>query len=121
MGTKLKTVSVRLEDRAGARVSKAAQLARQSKGAFLASAGEEAARNLLLQWAAQRHASGEASLSELAAETGVPLEAIAEHISGLRSEEATGMYLASAQRLAEALNTPGFYTAAKRAAKAARK
>lgn len=120
MGTKLKTVSVRLEDRAGARVSKAAQLARQSKGAFLARAGEEAAKNVLLEWAVQRHASGEASLSELAAETGVPIEAISEHLSGQRSEEATEMYLTSARRLAEALKTPAFYAEAKRAVKAAR-
>jgi len=119
MGTKLKTVSVRLEDRAGARVSKAAQLARQSKGAFLAHAGEAAARNLLLEWASERHASGEASLSELAAETGVPIEAIEEHVSGQRSEEATAMYLTSAQRLAEALKTPRFYADAKRAVKLA--
>lgn len=120
MGTKLKTVSVRLEDRAGARVSKAAELARQSKGAFLARAGEEAAKNLLLEWAVERHASGEASLSELAAETGVPVEAIAEHISGRRSREATEMYLTSARRLAGALKTPAFYAEAKRAVKAVR-
>jgi predicted transcriptional regulator len=121
MGTKLKTVSVRLGDQAGARVSKAAQLARQSKGAFLAQAGEEAARTLLLEWAQQRHASGEASLSELAAETGVPVEVIEEHVSGQRSAEATEMYLTSARRLAEALKTPRFYAEARRAVKAAAK
>ena len=121
MGTNLKTVSVRLGDQAGARVSKAAQLARQSKGAFLAQAGEEAARHLLLEWARQRHASGEASLSELAAETGVPIEVIAEHVSAQRSAVATDMYLTSARRLAEALKTPRFYAEAKRAVKAATK
>ncbi len=121
MGTKLKTVSVRLRDEAGARVSKAAQLARQSKGAFLARAGEEAARRILLDWAVERHASGEASLSELAAETGVPVEAISQHASGQRSEEATEMYLTSARRLAEALKTPRFYAEAKRAVEVARK
>ena len=120
MGTKLKTVSVRLGDQAGARVSKAAQLARQSKGAFLAEAGEEAARKMLLDWAVQRHASGEASLSELASETGVPVEAIAQHESGRRSAQATKMYLTSARRLAEALKTPRFYAEAKRAVELAR-
>ena len=82
---------------------------------------EEAARNLLLEWAAQQHASGEASLSELAAETGVPIEVIEEHVSGQRSAAATDMYLTSARRLAEALKTPRFYTEAKRAVKAATK
>ena len=121
MGTKLKTVSVRLQDEAGARVSKAAQLARQSKGAFLARAGEEAARQMLLEWAAKRHASGEASLSELAAETGVPVEAISQHASAKRSDEAAEMYLTSARRLSGALKTPRFYTEAKRAVMAVRK
>jgi hypothetical protein len=82
---------------------------------------EEAARNLLLEWAAQRHANGEASLSELAAETGVPIEVIEEHVSGQRSAAATDMYLTSARRLAEALKTPRFYAEAKRAVKAATK
>jgi hypothetical protein len=51
----------------------------------LSNEAEEAARNLLLDWAAQRHASGEASLSELAAETGVPIEVIEEHVIRQRS------------------------------------
>src|SRR3989454_7078169 len=121
VGTKLKTVSVRLGDQAGVRVSKAAQLARQSKGAFLARAGEEAARQMLLEWAVQRHASGEASLSELASETGVPVEAIAQHGSQQRCAEATEMYLTSARKLAEALKTPLFYAEARQAVDIARK
>jgi len=120
MATKLKTVSVRLGDEAGVRVSKAAQLARQSKGAFLARAGEQAARQMLLDWAVQRHAGGEASLSELAFETSLPLEVIAEHASEQHGAEAVRMYLTSARRLAKALNTPRFYEEAKRAAKSLR-
>ena len=121
LGTKLKTISVRLDDQAGARVGKAAQLVRQSKGAFLARAGEEAADRLLLDWAAQRYAAGEASLSELASETGVPLEAIAQHVSDQRSEQATEMYLTSARKLAEIMDDPRFYAEAKQAAKVATK
>ncbi len=121
MVTKLKTVSVRLGDEAGARVSKAAQLARQSKGAFLARAGEQAAQQMLLDWAVRRHASGEASLSELAFETSLPLEVIAEHAGEQRSSEGIQMYLTSARRLAKAMNTPRFYREAKRAAESVRK
>ena len=76
MPTKLTTVSVRLDDESGAQVEKAARLLRQSKGAFLARAGEEAARKLLLEWAAQRYLTGTASLSELAAETALAFEAL---------------------------------------------
>lgn len=119
MGTKLKTVSVRLGDQAGARVGKAAQLARQSQGAFLARAGEAAAERVLLDWAVQRYLAGEASLSELASETGISLEVIEQHISEQRSEGATEMYLTSARRLAEIMDDPRFYTQAKRAAEIA--
>jgi len=121
MGTKLKTVSVRLGDEAGARVSKAAELARQSKGAFLAQAGEQAARQMLLDWAVQRHASGEASLSELAFETSLPMEVIAEHAGKERGSEGIEMYLTSARRLAKVMKAPRFYEEAKRAAESARK
>ena len=121
MPKKLKTVSVRLGDEAGARVSKAAELARQSKGAFLARAGEQAARQMLLAWAVRRHAGGEASLSELASETSLPLEAIAEHAGKRRSSESIQMYLTSARRLAKAMKVPRFYEEAKRAAETARK
>lgn len=119
MGTKLKTVSVRLDDQAGARVDKAARVVHQSKGAFLARAGEEAADRVLLDWAVQRHAAGEASLSELAFETGVPLEAIAQHVSEQRREQAREMYLTSARRLSEIMEDPRFYADAKRAAEVA--
>lgn len=118
VGTRLKTVSVRLDDKAGARVDKAARVVHQSKGAFLARAGEEAAERVLLEWAVQRHSKGEASLSELAAETGLPLEAIAQAVSEQRREQATEMYLTSARRLSEIMGDPEFYAEAKRAAEA---
>ena len=115
MGTKLRTVSVRLDDQAGARVSKAAELVRQSKGSFLASAGEAAAEKILLDWAQRQWEAGEASIGELAEETGIPFEAIEQYISGQRSAMGTKMYLASARRLAELHDDPAFYEAAKRA------
>lgn len=121
MGTKLKTVSVRLDDRAGTQVSKAAQLSRQSKGSFLARAGVAAAEQVLLDWAAQRYSAGEASLSELAYDTGIAVEALEQHVSAQRGEEATAMYLTSARRIADATDDPGFYADAKRAADAVRK
>jgi uncharacterized protein (DUF1778 family) len=115
MGTKLKTVSVRLDARASARVERAARLLRQSKGAFLARAGEEAAQRVLLEWAAQRYEAEAASLSELAAETGLPLEAIAQEVTRQRGEDATEHYLASCRKLSETLRMPEFYAGARRA------
>lgn len=115
MGTKLRTVSVRLDDRASARVDRVARLLRQSKGGFLAQAGDEAAQRVLLDWAGQQYRAGAASLSELAAETGLALEAIARHVSSLGAEEATELFLASTRKLAETFGRPDFYASAQKA------
>jgi hypothetical protein len=106
MGRKLRTVSVRLDAWASARLERAARLLRQSKGALLARAGEEAAQRVLLEWAAQRYEAGAASLSELAAETGLPLEAIAQEVTRQRGEGVTDLYLASCRKLSETLGIP---------------
>lgn len=115
MGTKLTTVSVRLDKQARVHVDKAAQVLHQSKGAFLAQAGEEAAERVLLQWVVAQYAAGAASLSELAAETQLPLERIAQHVTEGRAESATEMYLASCQQLSHTLRIPKFYLMAKKA------
>lgn len=115
MGTKLTTVSVRLEKHASARVDKAAHVRHQSKGAFLARAGEEAAEQVLLRWAVEQYTAGAASLSELAAETQLPLERIARQIAEDRAEQTTAMYLASCQQLSQTLRIPTFYRSAKKA------
>jgi hypothetical protein len=120
MGTKLTTVSVRLDPQASAHVGKAAHVLRQSKGAFLAQAGEEAAEQVLLQWAVKQYAAGVASLSELAAETQLPLERIAQQVAEDRSGQATEMYLASCQQLARTLRMPKFYRLAQKAVDQAR-
>lgn len=116
MGTKLTTVSVRLNEEASARLAKAAELRRQSKGAFLALAGEAAAERALMDWAVGEHGGGRMSLSELAAETGLVLEAIAEEIGRRRGGEAVEIYLASCRKLAEDFDMPEFYAEARRAA-----
>ena len=114
MGTKLTTVSVRLDTEATVHVGKAAQVLHQSKGAFLAQAGEEAAERVLLQWAAAQYTAGAASLSELAAETRLPLERIAQHVTEGQAEAATDMYLTSCRQLSRTLQLPQFYLTAKR-------
>ncbi len=115
MGTKLRTVSVRLDDRASARVDRVARLLRQSRGGFLARAGDEAAQRVLLDWAGQQYRAGAASLSELAAETGLALEAIARHVSSLGAAAATELFLASSRKLAETFGRPDFYSSAQKA------
>ncbi len=115
MATRLKAVSVRLDRRAGLYIDRAAKLLHQSQGAFLARVGEEAAEQVLLKWAVEQYNAGVSSLSELAAQTDIPLEAIARQISGSRAKEATEVYLAGCQKLAQNLNLPQFYQTAKRA------
>ena len=115
MATKLKTVSVRLDRRAGTQIDRAAKLLHQSQGAFLAKVGQEAAEQVLLNWAVEQYSAGVASLSELAEQTALPLEAIAQQVAESRAIEATEVYLAGCQKLAQHLNLPQFYTTAKRA------
>jgi uncharacterized protein (DUF1778 family) len=105
MAPKLKTVSVRLDRRAGTYIDRAAKLLQQSQGAFLARVGEEAAEQVLLKWAVEQYSAGVASLSELAAQTDLPLEAIAQQVAPSRAKEATEVYLAGSQK---------FYTTAKK-------
>lgn len=112
MATKLKTVSVRLNDQASARVDRVARLLRQSRGAFLAQAGDDAAQRALLDWAAHQYREEAASLSELAAELQLPLEAIARHVIGSGMKEASALYLSSCRKLAETFDMPDFYTRA---------
>jgi hypothetical protein len=101
-------------------VDKAAQVLHQSKGAFLAQAGEEAAERILLQWAVDQYVAGVASLSELAAETQLPLERIVQQVAEGRAEQATKMYLASCQKLSHTLQMPKFYLMAKKAVRQAK-
>ena len=115
MATKLKTVSVRLDRRAGTHIDRAAKLLHQSQGAFLARVGEEAAEQVLLKWAVEQYSAGVASLSELAEQTDLPLEAIAQQVAHSRAKEVTEVYLAGCQKLTQNLNLPQFYTTAKRA------
>lgn len=70
MATKKRTISVRINDEAKQQVERAVKLFRQSLGASLEKAGEERARAVSLEWAANRYRRGEATLSELAAEAG---------------------------------------------------
>lgn len=115
MGTKQTTVSVRLDAEVSLHVDKAAQVLHQSKGTFLAQAGEEAAERVLLQWAATQYAAGAASLSEVAAETGLPLERLAQYIAVDRAESMTDLYLTSCRQLSRALRLPKFHLMAQKA------
>jgi uncharacterized protein (DUF1778 family) len=100
MATTKRTISVRLDDRAKQQVEKAAKLLKQSKGAFLGKAGEERAREALLEWAVDRHRRGEASFSRLAEETGLALEEIMDAMGKHGQEEALEMFLMSARAAA---------------------
>ena len=108
MATKKRTISVRLDDIAKQRVEKAAKLLKQSLGAFLEKAGEERARVVLLDWAANRYRRGEASLSELAEETRLAVEEIMEAIGRHGREEALEMFLVSCRTVAETRDNPDF-------------
>ena len=118
MPTKRRTVSVRLEPAAARRLERAAGLLRQSRGAFLEKAGEEAARRVLLEWAVASYRQGERSFSELAEETGLPVEEIMEAVGGRDREAALAMFLASCRTIAEVEASPEFLRLAEEAVRA---
>jgi hypothetical protein len=106
--TKKQTISVRLDAAAKQQVERAARLRRQSSGAFLEQAGEERARQVLNVWAVDRHRRGEASFSELAAETGLAVEEIMLAIGSQGEQEGLDLFLASCRTVAEASGNRDF-------------
>ena len=121
MVTKKRTISVRLDDAAKRRVERAARLLKQSSGAFLEKAGEERARHVLLAWAVDRRRRGEASFSELAAETGLAVEEIMLAMGSQGKQEALDMFLASCRTVAEASGNPDFLRLSEEAVELVRK
>lgn len=108
MATRKRTISVRLDAAAERRLELAARLTNQSRGAFLESAGDTRAREVLLQWAATRFEGGEASLSELAEHTGLVVEEIMVALGDHRREAALEQFLASCRAVAESEDKPEF-------------
>lgn len=120
MGTKRRTISVRMNEAAKQRVERAAKLSKQSSGAFLEKAGEEQARSTLLKWALERYRDGEVSFSELAQETGLAVEEIMLAAGREGKEEALQAFLASCRTVAEARGDGGFLRDAEEAVRAVR-
>jgi len=108
LGTKKQTISVRLDKAVKERVERAARLLRQSSGAFLEKAGAERARDVLLASAVDRRRRGEASFSELAADTGLAVEEIMLAAGSEDEQAALDTFLASCRTVAEASGNPHF-------------
>ena len=115
MAAKKRTISIRLDAEAEARLSRAASIAHQSRGAFLQSAGEARARQVLLSWAVDRYREGDTSFSALAAATGLAVEEIMSAIGHTDRAIALEQFLASCRSVAEATATPSFLTEAQSA------
>ena len=110
-----RTVSVRLDAEAGKRLDKASALMHQSRAAFLEKAGDEAARTVLTEWAARRYRQNGGTFSELAAETGLAVEEIMEHLGGQERGDALEMFLASCRTVAETQKNRRFLRLAEQA------
>lgn len=108
MPTKKRTISVRLDEDEARRLEQAARLRRQSRGAFLEQAGDEAARRVLLDWAAARYREGRATFSELAARTGLGVEEIMTALGGADPDAGLQMFLASCRTVADTQQHPEF-------------
>ena len=104
--TKKQTISARLDAAAKQQVERVASIRGQSSGAFLEQAGDEHARQVRIAWAVDRHRRGEASFSELAAETGLAIEEIMLAIGSLGEQKGLDLFLASCRTAAEASGNP---------------
>lgn len=113
-------VSVRLGPEAERRLQKAAQLMKQSRGAFLEKAGDETARRILLEWAAARYREGGRTFSELAAETGLAVEEVMVAMGSHGREVALEMFLASCKTAAETRGSREFLRLARQAVESVR-
>jgi len=118
MASKKPTISVRLDDGAKLRVEHAARIVKRSAGAFLEEAGEERARQVLLDWALERHRRGEASFSELAADTGLTVEEIMLAAGDRGRQDALEAFLASCRTVAEVSGNRDFLRLGEDAVKA---
>lgn len=107
MGTKKRTISVRLDAGAERRLERAAGLTRQSRAAFVQSAADERARRILLDWTLARQRTGLQSFSELAEETGLAVEEIMTAAGETGREQALEAFLASCRTLARQQDNPG--------------
>ncbi len=116
MSTRKHTVSVRFEPAAKKRIERAAQLTRQSYGTFLGEAGEQRAREILLEWTIAQREQHETTFSELAEETGLAVEEIMTAMGERGQEEAKEMFLASFRTLAELKGDPEILKRAEAAA-----
>jgi hypothetical protein len=104
-----RATSVRFDPIVAERVERAAHLTRQSPDSFVRWAADLAARSILLEDAVRRYREGERSLSELADETGLAVEAIMDAVAaagGVRDnpaglDAATEMFLASSRTAAK--------------------
>ncbi|MGQ9573269.1 MAG: hypothetical protein ACUVV3_08825 [Dehalococcoidia bacterium] len=121
MATKKPTILVRLDDAAKLRVKHAARIVKQSAGAFLEEAGEERARQVLLDWALERHRRSEASFSELAADTGLTVEEIMLALGDRGRQEALEAFLASCRTVAEVSGNRDFLRLGEAAVKTVRR
>ena len=106
--TQRQTVSVRLDPEQARRLKKAAGLMKQSQGAFLGRAGDEAARRTLLEWAVDRYRRGAATFSELAAETGLAVEEIMADMGDRDPGAALDTFLSMCRTVAETQDNPTF-------------
>lgn len=116
MPSNKRTVSARLDPAAAHRLELAARLMKQSRSAFLASAADEMARRVLLDWAVARHQQGERTFSELADETGLAVEELMQATGATDRDAAREMFLASCQTIAEIEGKPDFLRVAQEAA-----
>ncbi|MBI4605594.1 MAG: hypothetical protein HY721_26820 [Planctomycetes bacterium] len=109
------TITVRLTPTQHALLDRACKVNHMSQTGYLARLAVESTREDLLRYAVRRYRAGEASLSELAAETGLDVPTIlgAAASGAGDSEQAVSAFLTEAKALAKRLEDPELYEMAR--------
>ncbi len=108
------TVTVRLTDEEYEVLQRLCALKKISRTRYLAQLATCHAQQELLQYAVDEYRRGQASLSELATQTGLDVPTIMEEVARITEKDTQAVegFLAAVQTLAQVHNDPEFYTLA---------
>jgi hypothetical protein len=95
-------VAIELDADTKRMIDRAAKFTNQSAESLLENAATERARNILIEWAVNRHRRGDATYSELAEQTGLTVEEIMLAFSATNVETSLEDFLQSVRSIAEA-------------------
>jgi len=106
-----RTITIRLTEEEHTLLARVCSLLHTSQSAYLAKKTVEHAKKDLLEFAVQKYLAGQASLSELATQTGLPAATIMDAVAEKAGDDTKCVeaLLSAAKAISQANNDPEFY------------